>query len=199
MAEETRVAAHLATEAEWNDSPFGLVVESTGQGKSLSKGVWQMGSNDCAVLNIRLGKISIEDSLKQPEKSLGNWRSRLRDLWNIAGVADQNTGLPSVTSHYGYFMTAWHIPLALSGQQADLPNGVLAFVPRVTAPYALPVLLPGKVGLLSASSGVFTLELTAGNIDLLQLTVDHCSHAGPVSLRAGQKVEWKCGSVVRFV
>ena len=29
-------------------------------------------------------------------------------------------------------MVAWHIPLAISGQQADLPRGSLTFAPKLT-------------------------------------------------------------------
>ncbi len=45
----------------------------------------------------------------------------MNDQWAIAGGKFTN-GYPSVTSHYGYHMTVWHVLLALNGQQADLTN-----------------------------------------------------------------------------
>jgi len=201
VLQPSRLQAHLQTEAEWNDSPFGLVVESTGYGKSLSHGVWQMGSPDWAVLNIHLGGISIDEALAQPMKSLENWRTRMKDLWNIAGVADQNTGLASVTSHYGYFMTAWHIPLALSGQKANLPEGTLSFDPKLKAPWKLPVFLAGVTGSISSSEGsCVVLELRVGTLQLKSLQVSNhpCQvpgHKGPVKLQAGKPVTWCCNDV----
>merc|ERR1712196_449065 len=125
--------------------------------------------------------------------SLQNWRYSLKDLWNIAGNADQETGLPYITSHYGFFMVAWHIPLALSGQQADLPRGRLTFDPRVEAPYSLPVLLPGVVGLFSSSQdGTFALEIRVGELQLVRLAVGRCEYKGPTIMEPGRRVQWSC-------
>merc|ERR1711998_131027 len=111
-------------------------------------------------------------ALEQPKKSLTNWRDGLKDLWNVAGIADQSSGLPSITSHYGYFMTAWHLPLAISGQQADLPKGTLAFTPKIASPYSLPLLLPGVSGLLRSPKDLsYEVELTVGSLELASLEV----------------------------
>lgn len=56
--------------------------------------------------------IPVEDALKMPQKALGLWRDNLNDLWNICGLS-QN-GQSWITSHYGFAMTAWHLPFALS-------------------------------------------------------------------------------------
>ena len=70
-------------------------------------------------------------------------------------------------------MVAWHLPLALSQQQADLPNGTLSFAPRLPAPYSLPVLLPGVLGVVhSPRPGEYAVWLTVGELDLQLLSVD---------------------------
>ena len=45
----------------------------------------------------------------------------MNDQWAIAGGKFTN-GFPSVTTHYGYHMTVWHVLLALNGQEADLTD-----------------------------------------------------------------------------
>ena len=81
-----------------------------------------------------------------------------------------------MTSHYGYHMVSWHIPLALSGQQADLSsssNRTLIFAPKLTAPYTLPILLPGVLGSLSSEAvGHYSIILTVGSLTLDALSVD---------------------------
>lgn len=64
-------------------------------------------------------------------------------------------------------MVAWHIPIAISGQQADLPKRSLTFSPKVKPPFVLPVFMPGVLGTLTATSGgSYTLALTVGQLDL---------------------------------
>jgi non-lysosomal glucosylceramidase len=196
LVTESRLLAHQRTEAEWNDSPLGLIALSTGEGTELSDGVWQMGSPNWATLNLHLGT-SVQEALSQPKKSLENWRSILRDLWNVPGVADQESGLPSVTSHYGYYMSAWHLLLALAGQQADLPNSNLAFLPKLDVPFSVPLLLPGVVGLVhGAADGHFEVQLSAGELQLQSLSVAGCAHPGVAQLTAGKSVTWSCGSLL---
>ena len=91
-------------------------------------------------------------------------------------------------------MVAWHIPLAISGQQADLPRGLLSFAPKVQPPYTLPVFMPGVMGTLSATpAGQFTLALTVGELSLTELSV--AGHAAPTSggtvrVAVGEPVTW---------
>ena len=96
------------------------------------------------------------------------------------------------TSHYGMHMVAWHIPLAISGQQAHLPNGSLTFAPKVKAPYKLPVMLPGVLGVLSSpAQGTYSMGLTVGELCLSLLEVDGKAAPGLVRLVAGgPAVEW---------
>eukprot|EP00927_Polykrikos_kofoidii_P071217 TRINITY_DN67517_c0_g1_i1.p1 TRINITY_DN67517_c0_g1~~TRINITY_DN67517_c0_g1_i1.p1 ORF type:complete len:1064 (+),score=165.60 TRINITY_DN67517_c0_g1_i1:141-3332(+) len=193
LVDEDKLQAHLDTELEWNDSPYGLIVASTGSGKTKTNGVWQMGPPNWASLNIHLGRYSVNGALEQPAKSLKNWRDTLKDLWNVAGIADQNSGLPSITSHYGYYMSAWHLPLAISGQQADLPKGTLSFKPKVPSPYALPLLLPGVIGLIRSARDLhFEVELTAGSLQLSSLRVGNCAYSGAATFVKGETVAWNC-------
>lgn len=102
-----------------------------------------------------------------------------------------------MTSHYGFHMVLWHIPLALSGQIADLPHSRLAFNPKLPVPYALPIMLPGVLGTLSAAptsqpGGVqYTVELTIGQLTLENLLVGNSScPTKPAVLQPGQPVTW---------
>jgi non-lysosomal glucosylceramidase len=193
LVDEARLQAHLDTELEWNDSPYGLIVKTTGQGTEAGGDVWQMGSPNWASLNIHLGAYSVDGALEQPAKSLRNWRDGLKDLWNVAGIADKGTGLPSITSHYGYYMSAWHLPLAISGQQADLPGGSLSFSPKVASPYALPLFLPGVVGLIRSAHDLnFELELFSGSLVLSSLEVKGCKYSGVAKASAGHSLTWDC-------
>ena len=65
-------------------------------------------------------------ALEPARRQLENWRSRLNDLWNIAGLsttdsADWGTqqnvlGQPLCTAHYGFALTDYYLVYALSGQ-----------------------------------------------------------------------------------
>jgi hypothetical protein len=198
LADATKIKQHLQTEALWNDSPDGLRVESNA-GKSSGSGlaVWQGASPNWAYLNIvgdgNTSFMGVDQALQQPAKSLGLWRSRLNDLWNICGLA-QN-GQSWITSHYGFAMTAWHLPFALSGQNANLPDGSLTFAPKidVASNWALPVFLPGVMGTINHTfaTGQYSLAIKFGELTLRHLAVGTAVHPGPVSVSAGQSVQWE--------
>lgn len=92
----------------------------------------------------------------------------------------------------GMHMVLWHLPLALSGQLADLtraPNRSLTFEPKLACPFTLPVLLPRALGALEcAADRTVTLRFTRTRPGLV---VDHLAVAGvaypklPVALDAG--------------
>ena len=89
-------------------------------------------------------------------------------------------------------MTAWHLPYAISGQDADLPNGSLTFNPKLTeATWTLPFYLPGVLGTVSKSTAGFTLAVKIGELSLSHLAVGTAVHAGDVELKAGEAVSWK--------
>ena len=78
-------------------------------------------------------------------------------------------------------------------QQAHLPNASLKFAPKVKAPFALPVLLPGVLGVLSSTvQGEYSLRLTVGELRLSLLEVDGKAAPGEsVQLAAGcPPVQW---------
>jgi non-lysosomal glucosylceramidase len=191
VSSEDHVREHLATEAAWADTPYGLVVSTTGTTHTLAE-IWQMGSPDWATLNIHTG-MDPTTALEQPKKSLGLWNRVINDQWNTAGIASPE-GQPWITSHYGFFMVEWHLILALSGQQANLPAGVLGFnftdTTLETASY--PVLLPGVLGTISASPTMRNLTISFGSIQgITRLSVgSHVYGGGSVTLSAGQSLSW---------
>ena len=103
-----------------------------------------------------------------------SYSDRLNDQWNIAGIKS-NDGYPSITSHYGYHMTSWHLVFALSGQLADLSdpaNSSLTFAPKFSGSFSSPVFLPGIVGILQHDAGGFQLALSTGQLRLHHLSVN---------------------------
>ena len=88
-------------------------------------------------------------------------------------------------------MTSWHIPLALSGQNADLSLASLTFDPRVSGDYRLPVLLVGVTGTISRSSATHTMTLSHGELYLETLSVQGIPYPElPVTLKAGDEISW---------
>eukprot|EP01052_Picozoa_sp_SAG31_P039038 SAG31_NODE_5329_length_2608_cov_1.073735_2_plen_95_part_00 len=90
-------------------------------------------------------------------------------------------------------IVAWHLPIAMSGQQADLHKGSLTFAPKVQPPFTLPVFMPGVLGTLSANGTSYTIKLTVGSLELATLAVD--GHAAPndsgkVKLVPGKQLTW---------
>ena len=147
------------------------VVGGAGYGQT-EDDVWMMAPADHAALLIHNGG-DVGEALAEAKKPYVQMRSVLKDMWNTPGVLKGSTGMPYVTSHYGYHMTLWHLPLALSGQDADLPSGRLSFAPKIPAPFELPLLLPGTWGLVSAT-------VSAGGGHGVQRGSDHGGDAGAV-------------------
>jgi len=176
-----------------------------------------MGSPNWASLMMRVNQtlkdttgvpanVSVEEALAQPIKSLGAWRD-LRDEWNVAGILGgphtPGAGMPYITSHYGYFMSSWRVPLGLSGQLTDLRVGKesLSFAPQVDAPFSLPWFIPDAAGRIEAtmqgSKVMYTLRLLvtggaydANGLTLGSLSVHGSSHEGSVHLSEGDSVSW---------
>ena len=160
---------------------------------SSAAAVWEMPPANHATLGLHLG-LPLDQMLAVFEGSATSYSRRINDQWNVAGLKD-TAGNPIVTSHYGMHLVAWHIPLAISGQQANLPNGTLSFAPKLKAPYSLPVVLPGVFGSLSSpSTGRYALHLTVGALTLTSLSVDGNTAPGPVHLTADSgPVQWTAG------
>eukprot|EP00043_Microstomoeca_roanoka_P010110 m.96381 g.96381 ORF g.96381 m.96381 type:complete len:1092 (-) comp14791_c0_seq2:334-3609(-) len=196
MQDQERLATHLVNEGLSNDTPFGLRAITGAQIGGTDDCIWQGASPNWATLNLHLyGASAYPAALAQPEKSLNVWRERLNDQWNTAGLAGHD-GYPYITSHYGFHMVQWHLPLAISGQQAHLPNGTLTFAPVISPPYTLPILLPGVLGSLSAIQSdphtvTFDVKLTSGSLSLTYLAVaGHICPNSTIALSAGQSISW---------
>ena len=198
ISSEEKIKAHLVTENAWADTPAGMTVLQHGPNKADGEAygtgaIWQGGSPNWGSLNIHLG-MDVDAALaQQPRKSLDFWRSSVSDLWNVAGIASarpDGDAFPSITSHYGFHMVFWHLPLAISGQQADLgaENSSLTFAPKVQAPFSLPILLVGVLGSVRADKkqdGMkYTVELTIGDLRVESLSVDGSTYPGAVDISA---------------
>ena len=150
-------------------------------------------------------------ALSVAQKALDNWRYVLNDQWNVAGLVggyhtpeEGGSGLPYMTSHYGFYMTAWHMVLALSGQVANMTQGSLTFEPKLSPPFTFPVMLPGVWGYVEGEvfspkhpiGGYvqYTVGLNFGSITLESLSISGCGLPinGSLSLRADELVRWDC-------
>ena len=139
-------------------------------------------------------------------KTFDKWRSHLNDMWNVAGILTGNMyadSLPYITSHYGYFMSSWHLVMALSGQKANMTEMSISFEPKVDHPsYVLPVILPGVWGYLQTDLVEFagvtrtyhTLALTFGSVELKTVAVGNCSNATvtPFVVSVDKPLQWYC-------
>ena len=157
--------------------------------------IWQMMNHDHATVGLHLGN-DVDKSLIFSERSAKAWSEVQNDQWGTAAVSDA-TGLPTVINHYGYHMTSWHIPLALSGQDAHLypaASSSLTFSPKLDADqtvWSFPVLLPGRLGTIAlTANATYSLSLQFGSLDVATLSVNGCAAASPVSLQPGQTVSW---------
>ena len=234
---EPHLRAHLAAESEQNCvsngpgaagalrpgvCPNGLVIMTKRPVQLTDLQVWEMAPHDHAALALRVNASAAAPSaaavgaaLRHSEASGTSYSQRLNDQWNYAGIKS-NDGFPTITSHYGYHMTAWHLPMALSGQAASLGGGggnrTLTFAPRQPCPFVLPVLLVGRLGTLSCSNGgdggdggggggdsgdsgggeAFTLTLVSGEqLELDTLAVNARAYPGTTAtLAVGSPLHW---------
>ena len=168
-----------------------------------------MATYDTVTLQLHRGA-SWPGALELARGTGTSYAQRLNDQWNVAGIKDTE-GFPTITSHYGYHMVAWHLIFAASGQQArlDHPDGAhLSFAPRPAcsgAGFVLPVLLPGRTGTLRCAPAAspasdatvqLTLELATGApLDLVQLAVRGAQH-GPVVVAPGAPAHWRASGSV---
>ena len=157
--------------------------------------IWEGGAPNHATVAIRSGEAPAT-ALENFRKSATSWSERVNDQWNTAGIKDTD-GYPTVTSHYGFHMVSWHVPLAISGQLADLSSPAarsLTFAPAVSAPFSLPLMLPGVLGTVSAKQDpgsnpptcTYVVALTIGALELDTLSVHGAKATGATtSLIAG--------------
>ena len=156
-----------------------------------------MANPNWAALSMHLGQ-DIPTAMSVARKTLNRWRHDVHDLWNVAGVSGGlgygAEGQPYITSHYGYFMSSWHLVLALSGQQADLPRFLTFVPPGPDTIWSYPVLLPGVLGMVSQNNSAFVVEILFGQVLITEkLSVQgwDCGQRYPVLLKAGTTLRWK--------
>ena len=204
--------AHLLAEEANNDTPYGLIAQTGREdlGNSQDNSIWMGASQDWSALALRLDAFNNSHAFSQGQKAMDNWRTRLNDQWNVWGLVGGMglgmDGLHWATSHYGFHMVLWHSPFAVSGQQYFAPDGMLSFVPRVQAPFVLPVLIPNAMGTLRADvvgaddrvEGTlvqYTLTMKVGALTLTSLIVNGCSaDAESLTAAQGQTITWKSAS-----
>jgi hypothetical protein len=191
LSNATRLDLHLQAVAANNTTPHGLAAITGGSVGATDNYLWQMASPDWAANQLRLhGAAAYPSAMALPESSLNLWREVLNDQWNVAGVAGPD-GMPAITSHYGYHMVQWHLVPAMSGQVANLPNRTLTFAPVLSAPYQLPVFLPGVIGhIASHKEGQYELCISVGELMLDYLVVDSVVYPKGDILLRGSCVVW---------
>lgn len=172
--------------------------------------IWLQSAPTWSVMTLRLAKeagapfqplsaAQVTEALEPTRWQLENYRSRLNDMWNFAGLnsgakwgPDSMNGMPWVTAHYGFTMVDFYLYTALTGQQTNIAGGKLSFDPVYACPYTLPVLLQGVEGTLSCAGGQYTLTLMFGSLQLPAggLSVAGSVYAQAVDLGEGDKVTW---------
>lgn len=161
--------------------------------------IWMGSDADWTTLNIHLG-MDPSKALKQAERALEHYRTKLNDLWNIHGLtAGQGYGVdgqPWCTSHYSFHMVLWHIPLALSGQQFNAIKQILIFEPKLQVPYNLPFFTPFASGTVQARKLKerikLTVTVTSGRLELKFLAVSKSMFPNKnVEISEGEFVSWE--------
>ena len=161
--------------------------------------IWMGSDADWTALNIHLG-MDPSKALKQAERALEHYRTKLNDLWNIHGLtAGQGYGVdgqPWCTSHYSFHMVLWHIPLALSGQQFNAIKQILIFEPKLQVPYNLPFFTPFASGTVQARKLKerikLTVTVTSGRLELKFLAVSKSMFPNKnVEISEGEFVSWE--------
>ncbi len=209
LVDTTKLAAHMNTTAVENcafpDGSGGLIAGKCPNGLLTLTGrggfgtdyeLWQMINHDFAAIQLNLGN-DADDSLDFSKRSALSWSEGVNDQWGTAALSDAN-GFPTCINHYGYHMTSWHIPLALSGQKARLypaESASLTFTIRLSADektdnWSLPVLLPGRLGTIQRVGENYMLSLNFGTLTVKTLSVDGCAAPAAITVSNGQPASW---------
>ncbi len=126
----------------------------------------------------------------------------------LGGIGYGGDGLPHITSHYGYYMSSWHIIMALSGQHVDLSEKIITFAPKLKPPFKIPFLFLRCGGISSDLAPLnvsrpeelyvfYTLALSFGSVDTELLAVGSCkfemaANEVTVNITAGSVAKWHC-------
>lgn len=210
VAPPEQLAAHLRAEMAHNYDPAGFVfitgrVTPPPGGQKPDDGkLWQQAGPDWSTVALQLGPINgpagnVTAALDPARRQLDNWRTRLHNLWNLAGLTtattddDATSALEFCTSHYGFALTFYWLLPAIVGQQLDIAAGALSFVPTLPCPFRLPVHGAGLEATLACNAaGEFTLEVVFGALTLpaYGLSAAGRVYTGAVDLGPGDAVSW---------
>jgi hypothetical protein len=216
FAPQEQLAAHLNAEMAHNFDAHGFrvitgrVTPPPGGQHPDDDTLWMQAGPDWSALALQLDPgvspagANVTAALDPARRQLENWRSRLRSLWNIAGlttlssnVSDSDptdvSAFPYITSHYAFEMVDFYLLSALSGQQTNLPAGTLSFAPRLACPLQLPMHAAALSGTIACdAAGTWTLAVAFGALQLPAggLSAGGRAYAGAVDLGPGGSVSW---------
>jgi uncharacterized protein (DUF608 family) len=202
VTEKEKLASHLSSEAELNQSRFGLRVMSgtdpqaprfeatttpwePNQPMPNDNLIWPAGSLDWSSLKIYLGG-DVNESLQEANKVISNQRLGLNDQWNYTDLHNYWDGGPWGNSHYTRQLIFWSLPLAISGQDWDATGKRLRFDPANSAPQRLPFFTPEATGVVkSVAPGKWRLEVMTGQLTLQEVQIGDARWTGNKTLNAG--------------
>lgn len=126
----------------------------------------------------------------------------------LGGLGYGADGLPHITSHYGYYMSAWHMVLALSGQYVDVNEKIVTFDPKLEPPFRLPFFIPSVWGYIQSDIApynmskpeelhvFYTLGLHFGELEIGHLAVGECkfdmTNEKVLNIGIGFAAKWHC-------
>eukprot|EP00658_Telonema_sp_P-2_P029627 TRINITY_DN22504_c0_g1_i7.p1 TRINITY_DN22504_c0_g1~~TRINITY_DN22504_c0_g1_i7.p1 ORF type:complete len:248 (-),score=52.68 TRINITY_DN22504_c0_g1_i7:385-1128(-) len=197
----TYLEKHLSYEWDQNQDLYGMrVLNHPVQEDS----IWMNGPPTWTYLQLALGNLSDADAFEPLRRMSENFRSRLKDMWNLRALTHTETegtelehGQPREQGHYGFMLTDLFLIPLLSGQRLDMTHGKLDLNPRwsATAPWVVPVMLMGCEAWLSSDpNGRFEIGVAFGKLSLPArgLSVSGCVYESIVLLPAGESVSWSC-------
>jgi uncharacterized protein (DUF608 family) len=206
VTEKEKLASHLNSEAELNQSRFGLRVMSgadpqaprfetttapwePNQPMPNDNLIWPAGSLDWSSLKIYLGG-DVNESLQEANKVISNQRLGLNDQWNYTDLNNYWDGGPWGNSHYTRQLIFWSLPLAISGQHWDATGKCLRFNPANSAPQRLPFFTPEASGVVeSVVPGEWRLEVMTGQLALHEVQIGDARWTGNKTLNAGNSLD----------
>eukprot|EP01064_Diplonema_japonicum_P033222 TRINITY_DN64_c1_g1_i1.p1 TRINITY_DN64_c1_g1~~TRINITY_DN64_c1_g1_i1.p1 ORF type:complete len:987 (+),score=326.97 TRINITY_DN64_c1_g1_i1:66-3026(+) len=209
LVNETRLGMHLDTEAVTNYDPFGLKILTgrTHGNSETEKDIWMMAPADHAAAMLRIRHGTVEEALEVGGRPYKRLTEDINDVWNACGIMRGNyTTFPGSnfdTAHYGYYMTIWHLMLAMSDQIIDVHAGTFAFSPVTSGPapaqqqpFSLPVMLPSVLGFVNGSKlqdGSYHVGfcLTAGTVNAKTVSWWGRQYPSSVHLTAGECIDMR--------
>lgn len=197
--------SHLQYEAKTNLDDFGLKVlvgrEEPAPILGLDTSHWGMAGPTFSYVSLAAGSKDIDGALNPTRLFMDNYRSRVNDQWNLAGLTtsanwtfrEHDNGQSWCTSHYGMPLTHYYAHYALSGLQINLPSGNVTINPVYPAPFVVPLLLAGTTGVVSKDrTGLIKVTINFGSLNIPAggLVVSGKPYPKTVQLTKGQSISW---------